>query len=91
MTCIIAFIDQKGVGHMAADSAGTNTEYHTQSLRKQSKIFRNGEFIFGFTTSFRMGQILQYNFHPPERPENITDMVYMVTRFIPAVKDALVS
>lgn len=91
MTCIIACIDEKGVGHMAGDSAGTNVEYHTQTLRKEPKVFRNGEFLFGFTSSFRMGQILQYEWGAPERPEKISDMAFMVTRFIPSIRDALVN
>lgn len=28
MTCIIGYIDEKGVGHMAGDTAGTSVDGH---------------------------------------------------------------
>jgi len=54
-------------------------------------VFKNGEVVIGYTTSFRMGQILEHHFHPPKPYENESGMPYMVKRFIPAVKEALAS
>ena len=45
----------------------------------------------GFTTSFRMGQLLQYDFSPPAHPENKSDMAYMVTDFVDAVRKSFSS
>jgi hypothetical protein len=43
----------------------------------------------GFTTSFRMGQILQYAFEPP-RPHRDEDlMAFMVTQFVDALRATL--
>ena len=33
------------------------------------KVFHNGEFIMGFTDSFRMGQLLQYKLQIPPQHE----------------------
>lgn len=41
--------------------------------------------VFGFTSSFRMGQILRYSFFAPPRIEKISDMQYLVGNFIPSL------
>lgn len=87
MTCIIAYIDSNGNGHMAGDSDGIDVSYHSKQNLVQSKIFNNGEFLIGFTSSFRMGQLLRYNFIPPECPNNIDEFQYMVGTFVPAVRN----
>lgn len=90
MTCIVAYIDGNGVGHMAADSAGTDVGQHTRSENVHPKIFKNGDFLIGYTTSFRMGQILQYGFSPPAHPEKMDDYAYIVTEVVPAIRNAFV-
>ncbi|MFW6016921.1 MAG: hypothetical protein ACOCRK_10825, partial [bacterium] len=45
--------------------------------------------LMGFTTSFRMGQLLRYKFNPPEHLEYIDTYNYMVTDFIDAVRNCL--
>lgn len=85
MTCIIGFTDPKTKKvYIGGDSAGV-AGYNIQ-IRADEKVFRNGPFIMGFTTSFRMGQLLRYVFTPPEHPEGMDDMKFMVSVFIPAVK-----
>lgn len=82
MTCIVGIKD-KDIIYMGADSLGSTS--FDKSIRKDKKIFRNGEMLFGFTTSFRMGQILQYAFTAPEHPKGYSDFKYLVEQFIPAV------
>ncbi len=83
----IAGIVENGKVWIGGDSAGVGGL--SLSTRSDPKVFINGEFIFGYTSSFRMGQILEHMFSPPVPYENENGMAYMVKRFIPGVKDAL--
>lgn len=42
--------------------------------------------VIGYTTSFRMGQILEYELKLPEHPEDMNALKYMITKFVPEVK-----
>lgn len=83
MTCIIGFAEG-GKAWIGGDSAGV-AGYSLQN-RADEKVFRSGPFIMGFTTSFRMGQLLRYNLTHPEHPAKMNDMAFMVQRFVPAVR-----
>ena len=88
MTCIIGFVcPNSGKVYIGGDSAGVSG-YNIQ-IRGDEKVFRNGPFLMGFTTSFRMGQLLRYSLEPPEHPQDMDDMRFMVTQFIPAAKKCL--
>lgn len=67
MTCVVGMVENGDV-HIGADSRGSAG--HTYMTRKDSKVFIVEDFIFGFTSSFRMGQIIKYHFNPPPRTEN---------------------
>lgn len=82
MTCIVGYA-KDGKTYLGGDSAGVSGLDIT--ARKDKKVFNNGEFVMGFTSSFRMGQILQYVFTPPE-VNNDDLMAYMVKDFIPAIR-----
>lgn len=69
---------------MGGDSAGVAGLDIT--IRADEKVFTNGPFIMGFTTSFRMGQLLRYKFDPPKQTVNVDDMKYMVTDFIDSIR-----
>lgn len=79
MTCIVGLVD-KGTVYIGGDSAGVAGL--SISIRVDEKVFHNGPFIIGFTTSFRMGQLLRYKFNPPVQTVHQGDMEYMVTSFI---------
>lgn len=83
MTCIVAVKHNKKI-YMGGDSLGSDDTF-SKTVRNDEKVFINGEMIFGFTSSFRMGQILQYVMEPPERPEAISDMKYLVAHWIPVL------
>jgi ATP-dependent protease HslVU (ClpYQ) peptidase subunit len=86
MTAIVAVV-KEGKVWIGGDSAGTSG--WSLSTVADPKVFINGEFIFGYTTSFRMGQLLEHSFTPPEPDENQNCTKFMVKKFIPAVKDCL--
>jgi len=81
MTCVAGIVSN-GVIHLAGDSACVTGIDIT--IRKDKKVFENGEFVIGFSGSFRMGQILKYDFIPPKIKDSDL-MSYMVRMFVPAV------
>jgi hypothetical protein len=86
MTCIAGLVDN-GIVYIGGDSAGVGGL--SLSVRADEKVFQNGEFIFGFTTSFRMGQLLRYSLNPPKNYENIDINKFMVTKFIESIRKCL--
>lgn len=88
MTCIVGLVDS-GKVYIGGDSAGVGG--YSLSVRADRKVFKNGDFVMGFTSSFRMGQLLHHAFSPPKRhPETDLDK-FMVTDFINGVRDCLKS
>ena len=81
MTCIVG-IQHKGKVYIGGDSLGSNSSFQKVE-RSDAKVFIVGDMVLGFTSSFRMGQILQYVLEHPERPEGISDMKYLVAHWIP--------
>lgn len=79
MTCIVGLVHDGDV-YIGGDSAGVAGLSIT--IRSDEKVFGNGPFIMGFTTSFRMGQLLRYKLSPPAQTVHQNDMEYMVTSFI---------
>jgi ATP-dependent protease HslVU (ClpYQ) peptidase subunit len=82
MTCIVGFID-KGKVIIGADSAAVSDFDIT--IRKDAKVFKNGEFVIGCTSSFRMIQLLRFSFKPPYINEKEL-YEYMCTAFIDEVR-----
>lgn len=89
MTAIAGFIHSDGSVWVGGDSAGVAGLDLTR--RADQKVFRNGEFIFGFTSSFRMGQLLRYAFQPPAAADSQDVMAFMATTFVDAVRACLKS
>lgn len=86
MTCIVGFVEGDTVW-MGGDSAGVGG--YSLSVRADQKVFRNGPMIFGFTTSFRMGQLLRYALKVPDHDPRVEVERYMSTTFIDAVRECL--
>jgi ATP-dependent protease HslVU (ClpYQ) peptidase subunit len=85
VTCIVG-VEHEGKVVMGADSAGVAGLAIT--IRADTKIFRNGEFLMGFTSSFRMGQLLRYSLVPPVPHDWDLDR-FMATEFVTAVRECL--
>lgn len=86
MTCIVAHSDGETVW-MGGDSAGVS--WHQLTLRADEKVFRNGDYLFGFTSSFRMGQLLRYRFTPPKRHVGDDLTTFMSTEFVDGIRQCL--
>lgn len=83
MTCIVGFV-KDGTVWIGGDSAGVaGWDIRT---RMDPKVFVKGQFIYGYTSSFRMGQLLQYAFTPPARERDEDVRAYMYGRWIESVR-----
>jgi len=91
VTCVVALKARRGSRHqvvMGGDSAGVSRLDVT--LRKDPKVFRNGEFLIGYAGSFRMGQLLRFKFQPPPVMKRGKDpFQYMCTYFVDEVRRTL--
>jgi len=83
MTCIVGLKHNDKI-YIGGDSLGSNTNFQ-KTVRVDEKVFVKDEMIFGFTSSFRMGQIIRYAFDIPARMEGVEDMEYLVRTFIPSL------
>lgn len=88
MTCVVGIVEN-GVVSIGADSAGVDGSRMTMAIREDRKVFRNGEFVMGFTSSFRMGQLLAFNLSLPKPREGDDLMGFMVRDFISTVRQVL--
>ena len=86
MTCIVGLVHEEVV-YIGGDSAGVGGLSLT--VRADEKVFQNGEFLMGFTTSFRMGQLLRYSLEPPRRHPDDEINQFMVVTFTNAVRECL--
>lgn len=84
MTAIVGLVHQ-GTVYIGGDSAGVSG--YSMTVRADSKVFAVGPYLMGFTTSFRMGQLIRYSLAAPE-PDGDLER-FMSTAFIDAVRDCL--
>lgn len=83
MTCIVG-VRQNGRVWLGGDSAGTMDDWSLY-IRTDPKVFQVGEFLIGFTWSFRMGQLLRYAFAPPLITGDL--YAYLVTTWVDAMRE----
>lgn len=89
MTCIVGLEHDNGMVSIGGDSAGVNGSLDIR-IRTDEKVFINGPMIFGFTSSFRMGQLLRYSLTIPEQlGSEKDDYKFMCTTFIDAARKCL--
>lgn len=82
MTCVAA-IEEDGKVWICGDSAGV-AGWSIQT-RADKKVFKVKEYVFGFTSSFRMGQILNHVFEPPKY-EGGNKERFLVRDFMPELQ-----
>lgn len=86
MTCIVGLVHGDRV-YIGGDSAGVAG--YSLTVRSDPKVFVNKGFAMGFTSSFRMGQLLRFKFTPPPVPEGKDPYAYMVDDFVEEVRKCL--
>jgi ATP-dependent protease HslVU (ClpYQ) peptidase subunit len=79
MTCVVGLVN-KGTVYIGVDSAAV--QGWTRRTSRVAKVFRRGPFLIGYTTSFRMGQLLQHHLDVPAQEAGQDDVAYLVTNFI---------
>lgn len=84
MTAVVGLV-HAGRVHLGADSAGVAGWALT--VRADEKVFTNGQYVMGFSGSFRMGQLLRYSLQPPAPTADLPR--FMATTFIDAVRETL--
>ena len=89
MTCIVGLVHD-GVTYIGGDSLGSNG--YSGTVRKDMKVFHLKDVantVLGYTSSFRMGQLLMYAkglIDPRDIRDKKLDHEYLVTEFIPNVQ-----
>lgn len=85
MTCIVGLIEDNKV-YIGGDSAGVSGSHITK--RKDTKVFERYGVLIGYTSSFRMGQLLRFKLIVP--PKKCNDLYeYMCTDFVDAIRKCL--
>jgi ATP-dependent protease HslVU (ClpYQ) peptidase subunit len=93
MTCIVGLVEKSrrrgspATVYIGADSASVSG--WTSRVTRLPKVFRRGPFLIGYTTSFRMGQLLEHALKVPAKGDEGDDMRYMVTVFVEQVRQLL--
>ncbi len=83
MTCIVGISTGNTVVIGGDSSAVSSNEIR---MTKILKVFNVGELIFGFTDSFRLGQILRYS-TPIFQPQSQDPLTFLVTEFIEYLRE----
>ena len=84
MTAIVG-LAQNGSVFIGGDSAGVSGT--SLSVRADTKVFRKSGYLFGFTTSYRMGQLIRYSLELPPPKGSLES--FMATKFVDALRDCL--
>lgn len=84
MTCIVG-VAKGGKVYIGADSLGSNG--FTKEIRKECKVFKNGDFLIGGTTSFRMLDLLKWKFNHPTVKDGDDLHKFMVVDFVESVRN----
>lgn len=88
MTCIIG-LEHEGSVYIGADSAAVDINSYAIDAIRFPKVFQTGLFLMGYTTSFRMGQLLEHNLSVRDQAKKEYDITYLVTAFIKDVRKVL--
>lgn len=72
---------------MGGDSAGVG--YYDLEIRRDPKVFLRDNFLFGFCGSFRAGQIIHYEWEPPEHKPALSTEEFIYTEFLGSIRKVL--
>lgn len=86
MTCIVGLV-RNGNVWIGGDRMGSDGQTKIKVTRP--KVFHNGEFVIGYTQSFRLGQLLEFVWRPPHHDADLTDVEYLCGGFADSVSDLI--
>lgn len=84
MTCIVG-IAKEGKVYIGGDSCGSS--YSWQQVGNPKVFTVDGRFLIGCTTSFRMIDLLRFEFSVPEQTSKQNDDEFMRTTFVRSVRE----
>ena len=84
MTCIVAQVDDVGGIWMGGDSSASAGQ--SIEICKEEKVFSRGTMLIGYTTSFRMGQLLKHTLNVPVHDSHVNTLTYLVNDFTEAIR-----
>lgn len=91
MTCIVAIKEGKTLYFGADSTAGSPSTGEGYAVATP-KIFRTGEYMVGYTISFRAGQVIHHDVDWPEPPAGLPNEMlesFMVREVVPRLRNAL--
>lgn len=65
--------------YIGGDSAATSQPDLDSTITTNSKVFYNGNLLFGFSSSFRIGQLLRYSLKILPMKKGMNEIEYLVT------------
>jgi len=86
MTCIVG-IEAYGKVIMGSDGCASDG-YHKYEV-DEPKLFIKNEILFGYTTSFRFADIIQYHVNIVNHSEGKADKQYLVEDVVPEIRKKL--
>ncbi|HZF68868.1 MAG TPA: hypothetical protein VEZ47_12575 [Gemmatirosa sp.] len=89
MSCVVGLVTTAGVA-MGADSVAVeDCEAPPYVIRRDPKVFRVGQLLFGCVDSIRATQLVRYTLRVPRRPAAQDPHEYLVTALVPALRTCL--
>lgn len=87
MTCIVG-LEYDGKVHLGGDRLRGSSDH--KAIMDQPKVFlKDNTMAFGYTTSFRFGNLLQHSLTIPRRTEGDSDEAWLYVDFVGAVRACL--
>lgn len=87
MTCIVG-LEFEGKVILAGDIQGTG--WNNKVIHTQPKVFNKNGVLFGYTTSYRFGQILEHGLKDPVVPDDPNEVYrWLITVLIPDIAATL--
>lgn len=89
MTCIVGYVDKTSKKvYIGGDSCTVNSHLEYRVVTNP-KVFERDDIVFGFTSTWRFGQLVQYIMHYPAREIGQTPIEYLCRLWIPALQTCL--
>lgn len=87
MTCIVGVETEDGGVVLGGDSAASGNDYTLEASNQKAFFVEDRPMAVGYTSSFRMGQILKRDFEPPEvGPDKFK---YVLKEVIPQIRSIM--
>lgn len=87
MTCIVG-LEYDGKVLIGGDIQGTG--HNNKVIHTQPKVFNKNGMIFGYTTSYRFGQLIEHCLPAPVIPEDVNEIYrWLITTIVPSIRRTL--